>query len=258
MHPILFHLGSFEVRAWGLMVAIGVIAGMALALRLARKEGIEEEIIYDFVMWAIIAGLLGARIWEVAFSWQNYTSDPLSALKFWDGGLSIQGAIAGGTLAAVWFIKKRGLQFWRFADIGAPSLILGQAIGRIGCFLNGDAFGIPTSSWFGVIYQPGTPAFSMYGAIPLVPAELMEGAGDLLILGILLLLLRHRPYRGFVALMYFVLYSLLRFTLEFWRGDSLLVANTLKAAQVSSLVIAVTAIVLILFRLRIEGNNPPK
>lgn len=250
MHPVLFHLGNFDVRIWGIMVSMGIIAGTYMAQRLARREGMDPELIFDFIIWGVVAGFLGARAWEMIFSWQNYVNDPLSALAFWNGGLSIQGAVAGGLLYTIWFIKKHDIKFWYFADILAPGLILGQAIGRIGCFFNGDAYGIPTQSWIGVIYSPDTPAYAAYGATPLIPAELMEGAGDFAIMFLLLFLFKRRPFQGFVALMYFLLYSLLRFTLEFWRGDSLLVDQTLKAAQVSSLAIAVIAVGLILFKLR--------
>jgi len=250
MYPVLFHIGGLEIRSWGMMVPLGIIAGTMLVGRLARREGIKDELIYNYVLYVVVAGLLGARAWEVAFSWKHFVLDPLSAFKFWSGGLSIQGAVAGGLLFTLWFIRKHRLDFWRFADVLAPGLILGQAIGRLGCFLNGDAYGIPAKSWFGVVYRPGTPAYDAYGAVPLVPAELMEGAGDLLILGVLLFLLRRRPFHGFVALMYFVLYSLLRFTLEFWRGDSLMITETLKAAQVSALVIAIIAGVLIVCKYR--------
>lgn len=257
MHPILFYVGSFPIRAWGLMVATGIIAGTMLARRLAAREGVDSDLIYDYIIYVVVIGLLGARLWEVVFSWQRYSANPVSALEFWSGGLSIQGSVVAGLLFTIWFIRKHGIDFWKFADILAPGLILGQAIGRVGCFLNGDAYGIPAHSWLGVIYQPGTAAYAAYGATPLVPAELMEGIGDLVILFILLWLFRRRPYKGFVALLYFVLYSLLRFTLEFWRGDSLMLTSGLKAAQVTCLVTAAVAVVIILFKLRKQPNNSP-
>jgi phosphatidylglycerol:prolipoprotein diacylglycerol transferase len=102
-----------------------------------------------------------------------------------------------------------------------------------------------------VVYKPGTPAYDTYGAVPLVPAELLEGAGDLLIFALLLVLfINRRHFNGLVALVYFVTYSLLRFILEFWRGDSLMIGGLLKAAQISSLVIAAVAVCLILVRAR--------
>lgn len=257
MYPVLFHIGSFEVRAWGLLVALGIIAGLLVTLRLAQREEIDADLIYDYVIYVVIAGMLGARIWEVVFSWSNYAGDPISAFKFWSGGLSIQGAVAGGLLYTIWFIRKKGLGFWQFADVLAPGLILGQAIGRIGCFLNGDAYGIPTSSWLGVVYSQDTPAYAAFGSTPLIPAELLEGAGDLLIFGLLLYLFRKRTHRGFVALAYFVLYSVLRFTLEFWRGDSLMVEGTLKAAQLTSLVIALVAGSIMITKLRKQTKQFP-
>lgn len=257
MHPILFQIGDFAVRSWGVMVSLGLLMGTIVALRLARREGIKDDLIYDFVIYVAIAGVLGARVWEVLFSLSDYIDDPVSALKFWAGGLSIQGAVAGGLLFTIWYIRRHKIDFWKFADILAPGLILGQAIGRVGCLLNGDAYGIPTNSWFGVVYAPGTPAYEHFGAVPLVPAELMEGIGDLLIFGILIFLYKRRPYKGFIALMYFVLYSVLRFTLEFWRSDSLLIEGTLKAAQVSSIIIALIAagVAVVMYRKRSEKSG---
>lgn len=257
MHPVLFHIGSLEIRVWGIMVSAGIIAGAYMARWMASREGLNPDLIFDYILWVVVVGILGARAWEILFSWQNYVGDPVAALKFWSGGLSIQGAVAAGLLYTVWFIKKHQLEFWRFADILAPGLILGQAIGRIGCFFNGDAYGVPAHSWIGVVYSPGTPAYAAFGATPLVPAELMEGAGDLVILFLLLYLVKRRPFQGLLGLLYFVLYSLLRFTLEFWRADSLIIDHTLKAAQVSSLVVAAAAGIIILFKLRKEPNNSP-
>lgn len=249
MQPILFHIGSFEIRAWGIMVMLGVVAAIILISHLARKTNVVKvELVQDFVIYAVIAGILGARVWEVAFSWSNFQSNPIEALKFWNGGLSIQGGVLGGLLLAIWFIKKHKLDFWKFADILAPGLILGQALGRVGCFLNGDAYGVPTSSIFGVIYHSGTAAYASYGSTPLFPAELFEGAGDLVILFILLAILRKKPFSGLVAMLYFALYSALRFTLEFWRGDSLQTVAGLKVAQILSLVTIIVAAVIIFVR----------
>jgi len=255
MFPYLFSIGEFHLRSYGLMIALGIIAGTLIARNLAKKEGLDSDLVMDFVLYAVIFGIMGARVWEVVFSWSNFADNPLSALKFWNGGMSIQGAVAGGLIFTLWFIRRHKLDFWQFADVLAPGLILGQAIGRIGCFLNGDAYGIPAKSWFGVVYQPGTPAYNTWGAVPLIPAELLEAAGDLVIFGLLYYLFRHRPYKGFVTLMYFALYSLLRFVLEFWRGDSLMVVPGLKAAQASSLIILAVACIFIAYRFIIRSKQ---
>lgn len=242
MHPILLHIGPLAIRVWGLMLGLGVLAGVWLSVRLAGKHKINGEHVLDFTVYAIIAGILGARAWEVLFSWERFATHPLDVLKFWEGGLSIQGAVAGGLLVFMWYSRKHQLPVLTFADVLAPGLILGQAIGRIGCFFNGDAYGIPTSAWFGVVYQPGTPAYNAFGGLSLVPAELFEAFGDFAILGILLYILPRRPFSGFVTGLYFILYPVLRFGLEFWRADSLLISGSLKAAQVTGLATAVLAI----------------
>lgn len=240
MHPILFAVGSLQVHVWGLLVALGVFAGLWLALRLARESEFTAEMLQEYVIYGSIAGFLGARVWEVIFSWGEYGTHPAQALMFWQGGLSIQGAVAANVMLAWWYFRRKRLSFRRFADITAPGLILGQAIGRIGCFFNGDAYGKPTNAWYGVVYQPGTPAFHAWGATPLVPAELMEAGLDVIILAVLLRLFRKKQFDGQVALAYFILYSLARFGLEFLRTDSLMIGEV-KAAQLTALATALMA-----------------
>ena len=243
MHPVLVHIGPLTVRWWGVMVVMGILAGTWVAYREAVRVGLDGEKVLDFIFWAVLSGFLGARIWEVIFSYEKFLDQPLRALMFWQGGLSIQGAVAGGLIAAILFLRKYKLNFWKWLDVLAPGVILGQAIGRVGCLLNGDAYGVPTDSFLGVRYAPGTPAYSVYGDTPLFPAEILEGAWDLVIFLLLMAWRRKKPFEGALALGYFVLYSLGRFTLEFWRSDSLITFMNLKAAQVTSLLIAVVAVV---------------
>ncbi|MCL4439840.1 MAG: prolipoprotein diacylglyceryl transferase [Firmicutes bacterium] len=248
MYPVLFYIGNFPVRAWGIMVALGILAGLWLAVRLAKKENIDPEKVMDFTLYAVIGGILGARLWEIIFGWEKFSSHPAEALKFWAGGLSIQGGVVAGLVICLWFIRRHKLPAWEFADVLAPGLILGQGIGRIGCLLNGDAYGIPTSLPIGVIYREGTPAYAAYGAQPLFPAEIIEGAADIAILFILLRIFRRKPFDGAVALTYFMLYSLVRFTLEFWRADSLTILGGLKAAQLTTLGTALLALGLLIYK----------
>lgn len=233
MHPILFSIGDIYIRAWGVMVVLGIMAGLWLTARLAKGSKYTEEMLLDYALYAIIAGFLGARLWEVVFSWERYAVAPLHAMMFWEGGLSIQGAVLANIILAWWYFRRRGLSFLRFADFAAPGLILGQAIGRIGCFLNGDAFGKPTNAWYGVIYQPGTAAYAAWGPTPLVPAELFEAFADLVILGVLLYYQRRKDFDGQIVLLYLLLYSAARFSLEFLRTDSLILVH-FKVAQLTA------------------------
>lgn len=249
MNPVIFFIGEFPIRAWGLMVALGILAGLWLAVRLAEREKIQPEKVMDFVLYALLSGILGARLWEVVFSWDNFTY-PLEALKFWSGGLSIQGAVVAGLITSLWFVIKNKLPFWKFTDILAPGLILGQGIGRIGCLLNGDAYGIPTTLPIGVVYKEGTPAYAAYGAQPLFPAELLEGLADFAILFVLLKIRKNKPFDGVITLSYFLLYSITRFTLEFWRADSLTILGGIKAAQLTTLGTAILALVIMIYKWR--------
>ena len=235
MYPILFRIGGLEFHVWGMLVAVGVLAGLWLSSRLVQGSEITAEILQEYVLYGVLVGFLGARVWEVAFSWGDYRANPIQAILFWQGGLSIQGAVIANVLLAWWYFRRKKLSFYRFADFAAPGLMLGQAIGRIGCFFNGDAYGKPTEAWYGVVYQPGTPAFNAWGSTPLIPAELMEAGLDLAILAVLLRLLGKKQFDGQVILAYFVLYSVGRFGLEFLRTDSLMIGG-LKAAQLTALI----------------------
>jgi phosphatidylglycerol:prolipoprotein diacylglycerol transferase len=246
MHPILFSIGGFDIHVWGLMVSLGAAAGYMTALRFAEGSRFTESILGGYFFYAIPVGLAGARLWEVLFSWQNYAADPLQALMLWQGGMSIQGAVAADLLLAWGYIRKQKLSLAAFGDILAPGLILGQAIGRIGCFFNGDAYGQPTDAWYGIVYQPGTPAFAAWGSTPLVPAELFESAADFVILGILCVIFRRKRFDGQVVLWYFILYSAARFFLEFLRTDSLM-AGPLKAAQLTTAVTAGAAVLVLVW-----------
>ncbi|MFZ5828414.1 MAG: prolipoprotein diacylglyceryl transferase [Bacillota bacterium] len=251
MRPILFTIFDFPVRSYGLFIAIGFLAGLWLAKRVAARRRPEYvPLIEEFAFVAFVSAIAGARIWEVTFTWEAYRDNLWHIFALWHGGLSIQGAIVGGALAAFWFARKHKLSFWDFADTLVPGVLLGQAIGRIGsCFLNGDAYGKPTGSSFGVIYAPGTPAYEAFGPVRLWPAELFEGFWDLALMFLMLRLLKQERPQGSVVLWYAILYSVGRFTLEFLRADSLTFMG-LKAAQVTSLLIATAAAVGLLLMAR--------
>lgn len=242
MRPILFNLFGFPVRSYGLFIAMAIMAGIWLAKRInANRRPHYVPLIEDFALIAILSAIAGARLWEVAFTWEYYGEHLLEIPAVWHGGLSIQGGVLGGVLAAIWFCRSRKLSFWDFADSLTPAVVLGQAIGRLGsCFLNGDAYGKPTDSIFGVVYAPGSMAYETFGPVPLWPAELFEGFWDLGIMGFALWLLKRERRPGSVFFWYMLLYSLGRFSLEFLRADSLEFLG-LKAAQVTSVLFALLA-----------------
>lgn len=221
MAPILFTIGDFSLRSYGVIVAIAIFLGLAVAYILTSDKEYREYLL-DVPIYGIIGAIIGARSWQVFFYEWDYYSQNLSEIPMvWHGGLAIQGALVGAFLAALIYTKVKHINFWRLADIAAPGLILGQAVGRIACFLNGDAYGTPTGSNFGIVYPEGTPAYAAYGSQPLWPAEVWEGQWDFIVFAIILMLPRWRKWsQGFIFLSYIILYSMGRFALEFLRGDS--------------------------------------
>lgn len=246
MHQILFYIGDWPVRSFGVMLSLGIFAGLLVACYVAKRQGRYLEEVMDLAFYAILGGILGARIWEVMFSWDYYSNNLLEIPAIWNGGISVQGSILGGLLAVIWYCRKYKVPLLPMVDTLAPGVLVGQAIGRLGCFLNGCCYGIPHEH-LGVIYPLGTDAYYAFGSQPLFPAVLFEATWDLVVLLLLLLVYNRKPFHGFIALSYFILYSIGRFTLEFWRGDSLRTVMDLKAAQVSSVVTIIVALVLMFY-----------
>jgi len=232
MHPILLQIGSFTLRWYGVMIAAACLVGVWVAGREAERRGIGKGTIQDFSLYAIMGAILGARLYYVVFTeWSYVKSNPFSVFAIWQGGLAIHGAILGGLLVGLWYTRKHKIAFWRLADTVAPSLILGQAIGRIGCFFNGDAHGYPTSLPWGLVYAPESPAGRMFPGQPLHPTQLYEMGFNLIIFGILWKVRKHLNVDGHLFLLYVILYSVIRIVVEFFRADKLTYWGNISTAQ---------------------------
>jgi phosphatidylglycerol:prolipoprotein diacylglycerol transferase len=220
MRVILFHIGDFPVRSYGLIVALAILLAMGVAHYLAKGTKYHKHVM-DLSLYAIVGAVLGARFWHVFFfQWGYYSQNLNEIFTIWNGGLSIQGGLVGGFLVGILYTWYHKLNFWEFADVLAPAIIFGQAIGRIACLLNGDAYGSPTGSNFGLVYPEGSMAYDTYGSQPLWPAEVWEGQWNFIVFGLLLILKNKTWPAGFIFLAYNILYSSGRFMLEFLRGDS--------------------------------------
>ena len=254
MLQILFSIGGFSLRSYGVVVAIAILIGLGVAYHLASSEKEYREHLLDLVVYAVIGAIIGARLWQVFFyDWGYYSLHRAEILMIWHGGMAIQSALVGAFIVGWIYTHKQQLDFWEMADIAAPGIILGQGIGRIACFLNGDAFGSPTNQGFGLVYPSGTPAYAAYGSQPLWPAEVWEGQWDIVVFALILILTRWRKWpRGMIFITYIVLYSLGRFGLEFLRGDGARYLFNWTSAQWSSVgmiaIALVSAVVLTLPR----------
>ena len=141
MHPILLKIGPITIYSYGVMIALGIITGLFLARRQARKEGIDPDKIIDIIFYLLITALVGARLLFVLMNFTEYIADPLAILKIWEGGLVFYGGLVPAVAVGIWYIKRLGLPLWQVADIFAPSLAIGHAMGRIGCFFAGCCYG---------------------------------------------------------------------------------------------------------------------
>jgi phosphatidylglycerol:prolipoprotein diacylglycerol transferase len=221
MRVVLFHIGNYAVHSYGIIVVLAVLLGMGVGIYFAKQEGKYSEHISNLTMYALVGAVIGARFWQVFFfEWSYYSHHLGEIIQIWQGGLSIQGGLVGGLLVAIWYTRKHKINFWELADILAPAIILAQGIGRIACLLNGDAFGSPTGNNYGLVYPPGTAAYSEYGSKPLFPAEVWEGQLDVVTFALLLIIKQRKLPTGILFLIYNVLYNAERFGLEFLRGDS--------------------------------------
>jgi phosphatidylglycerol---prolipoprotein diacylglyceryl transferase len=239
--PEIFSIGPITVRWYGLLIASAVLIGVTLSQYLAKKRGVDPEKVGDMVIWLVLAAIPCARLYYVLFEWQAYASRPADIFAIWKGGIAIHGAVIGGTTAAWLFAKFNRLSFWQLSDLIAPSLILGQAIGRWGNFFNAEAFGAPTDlPWKLFIPLANRPAgyqeFEYFH-----PTFLYESLWNLGVFGLLLSLffwgLRHpnRYRNGTLFLVYMIAYGAGRLWIEGLRTDSLMI-GPLRMAQIVSLV----------------------
>ncbi|MCM3739173.1 prolipoprotein diacylglyceryl transferase [Oceanobacillus luteolus] len=253
LNRVMIELGPFTIYWYGVIIATGALLGIYLAMREAERLGWNKDIIIDFVVFAIPIAILSARIFYVTFEWERYAGGPFwKVFAIWEGGIAIHGAVFGGVLTAIVFAKVKDISFWKLADIVAPSLILGQAIGRWGNFMNQEAHGGPVSEAAYENYLQYLPDFIMnqmtIGGVMYHPTFLYESLWNIVVFALLILIRKYNPIRGEVFLSYLIFYSIGRFFIEGLRTDSLYIIEGLRTAQVVSISLIIIAIILIIYR----------
>jgi len=246
--PILFTIGSVAVSWHGIFVVLAVIVGILVSLRLGRGAGISRDVIYSTAIWAIPAGIIGARLVHVLDHLDYYTIDPGAIVAIWEGGLSIFGAVLGGTLAGVVYARVSGISVGCLADVVAPGVILAQAVGRIGCAINGDAYGTPTSLPWGFVYTH--PNAYAYGIPPSHPAPVYEIFWDLIVFAMIWRLRGRLKPDGSLFLLYLSLYSLGRFFISFVRGDESVIIDGLHQAHIIALLVLAVSMPMLIYGMR--------
>ncbi|MGD6854791.1 prolipoprotein diacylglyceryl transferase [Bacillus infantis] len=250
LDPIAFSLGPIQVHWYGLIIGTGIALALWLAMREGEKRGLQKELFADLMLWAIPIAILSARLYYVIFEWDYYAQNPAEIIKIWHGGIAIHGALIGSVITAYVFAKKKGISFWQLADITAPSIILGQAIGRWGNFMNQEAHGREvTRAFLENLHLPQFIIDQMYiNGTYYHPTFLYESLWNIAGFVILLSLRRVNLRRGELFLTYVIWYSLGRFFVEGMRTDSLMLTESLRMAQFISIVLVIGAIVLIVIR----------
>ena len=215
-------LGPFTLHTYGVLLAVAFLAGLWVASRQARRSGLEASKITDMAVWVLIAGLVGAKALLVGVEWSYFSRNPKDVFSIFQSGGVFYGGLIGGILVAALLVRRYRLPGWATADVLAPGVAIGQAIGRLGCFSAGCCWGRATSVPWAVTFtdvyaarQVGTPIDTA-----LHPSQLYESFVVSLVFLFLLWLAPRKRFHGAVTLAYVALYSVARFVLEFWRGDA--------------------------------------
>ncbi len=251
MRYILFEIGPVTIYSYGLMIAIGFIAALGLCLRRAPRFGLDTEEVWNFWYICLIGGLLGAKLLYIIIEFRNIID---STLSFSDiaTGFVVYGGIIGGALSIYGYCRFRKLNFWKYIDLIAPAVPLAQGFGRIGCFLAGCCYGRPTDARFGVVFE--TSPFAP-NSTSVIPTQLLSSLGDFAIAGIILWMASRKHAEGILGGVYFVLYGVGRFAIEFLRNDPRGTVGFLSTSQFISIFIVAVGIILIAYRIRYEKGQ---
>ncbi|MBF0486067.1 MAG: prolipoprotein diacylglyceryl transferase [Candidatus Omnitrophica bacterium] len=232
MFPVLFHIGPVPLYSYGLMLAIAVLTASALMSREALKIGIAKDVIYDLVFWVVLCGIVGARIFYIFLNGHYFYGHPLEMVMLQKGGLAWQGALFAGFLSGIVYINQKRLPLGKVLDLSAPYIALGQAIGRIGCLLNGCCYG-RHADWG--LYFP------VWGE-RLIPTQLFMSLDQAAIFIVLRLLAPRSKKDGQVFVWYLMLAAMERFVIEFFRADHDILPGGLSIFQYVCVALFLTAI----------------
>lgn len=260
MYPFLFKIGNFPIGTYGVLIALGLLLGIFLAVWRGRQVGVDADVILDLAFYVVLSGIVGSRILFILLNFEAFLSEPLTYLLARDGFVFM-----GGLLLAVpvviWYLKKKKQDIWQVLDVIAPSAALGHVFGRIGCFFAGCCYGkvcSPTLLWAVRFPKGSLPYYEQvqHGIInataqttlPVHPTELYHSLTNFIVFVLLMLLWRKRTFKGQIFISYIFLYSVMRFIVEFFRGDKMhFLLGYFTTTQISCTVIGIASIYLYLY-----------
>ena len=248
MNPYVYKIGNFGIRWYSLLILIGVIIGIRMLEKEGQRFNINKDFLFNLAFWAIVIGIIGARIYYVIFNFNLYKNDIFSIFKIWEGGLAIHGGIIAGVITIALYCKKYKMQFLRITDLCIAPLLLAQAFGRWGNFFNGEAHGAVTS--LAHLKSLHIPEFIIKGmnisGIYYEPTFLYESIFCLVGFIIILIVRRGKYIKvGMQTALYLMYYSVIRFFIESMRTDSLMLGG-FKVAQIVSILLFLTGLIMIM------------
>lgn len=258
MYPELFHIGNFPINTYGVFLALAFLCAILIAVKLAARDGLPKEKIYDLSLWMLLASLVGSKV-LMLFTEPEYRDHPLQliSLDFLRSGGVFYGGLIGAVLTGYFLMKRYQLPWWKTADACAPGIAIGNFFGRQGCFSAGCCWGKPTTLPWGVKFtELGHEITGVPTNTYLHPTQLYESFAMLVVFLFLLWLHKRKRFSGQVILAYALLYSVVRFSIEFFRDDprgdvfGLTTMTGLSTSQLISLVVGIGALVLLIVRRR--------
>ena len=264
MHPILFRVGNFPVNTYGVFLALAFLAAIFITVRLAQRDGLPKEKIYDLCLWLLLSSLVGSKL-LMLLTEPEYRQNPLLlfSLDFLRSGGVFYGGLLGAIIAGYVLIRRWKLPWWKTADACAPGIALGNVLGRLGCFSAGCCWGEPTNLPWGVSFPPeGHEITGVPTGVHIHPTQLYESLSMLIVFFFLLWLHKRKKFSGQVILAYAIIYATVRFLIEFVRDDprgnilGLTTLTGLSTSQLVGVVVGIGALILFVVRWRRASERP--
>jgi len=219
MYPVLFKIGPFAAHAYGFMLALGFLLGILTSIYFAKKESIKSETILNLAIYVIISAIAGARLLYVLVDWNYFSGHPLEIIMVQNGGLAFLGGLILSLLTILVYAKISKVPPLKILDAVTPAGFLGYSITRIGCFLNGCCFGVPTQLPWGIVFPPGSPAAAAFPGEALHPVEIYASLTTFAIFLVLTWIYRSKKFDGQIFFLGLIFYSIYRFLMEFLRFE---------------------------------------
>ncbi len=260
MHPVLFEipiLGGIKVHSYGLMMALGFLASLAWIRFQAPRVQLPAKKMMDFAFLMIISAIVGSRLVFIFVEWRYYAKHPLDIFKVWEGGLVFFGGLVACMIVAWHYLKKHRFSFWPVSDLFMPAVALGHAVGRLGCFAAGCCHGrqCDPRAWYAVVFPNKVGTLAPPG-VPLYPTQLMEAGAEFLMFAYLAWKSQKKAFDGQIFLLYLIIYSVIRISIELFRGDlerGFVIPGIISTSQFIGLVLIIFAIIVLIFR---TGRSP--